>query len=119
DALSDAAVPYLYAVGYDASDPSAMMKIDAVPAGWNNFKPYSLQVPVTSGHVTVGVNLNGAAGAWGDVDDFYFGLPTSTDAQTQAQPVTASIGDAALPAEAALPVPSKVTLSSGTEGAVI
>lgn len=119
DAKGSATVPYLFAAGYDAADPSAVLKVDMVPAGWNNFKQYSLQVPVTSGHVTLGVNVNGVAGAWGDVDDFYFGLPPSTDAGTQAQAPTAAAGGRPLSGWDTVSADARIALSSATEGATI
>ncbi|MBW5445682.1 hypothetical protein GE107_06335 [Cohnella sp. CFH 77786] len=67
-------MPYPYAADFDAIDPNAALVRNFAPSGWNVWQFYSITVPVTSGTVTVGVNFYGAAGAWGDADDFYFGL---------------------------------------------
>ncbi|QSO47418.1 glycosyl hydrolase 53 family protein [Alicyclobacillus mengziensis] len=118
---SGSAVPFLYATGYDATNPSATVTQSFTPSGWNIYKKYSVEVTVTSGQCTIGVNFNGAAGDWGDVDDFYFGLPPVSSTATQTQPVTAyAPGGKALSSDATVPFNTPyVMLSSPTPGATI
>ncbi|MCL6454581.1 MAG: glycosyl hydrolase 53 family protein [Alicyclobacillus sp.] len=114
-------IPYLYATGFNASNPSEVQQQSLQQYGWNIWKQYTMQVTVTSGQVTIGVNCNGDAGAWGDVDDFYFGLPPVSDTATQTQAVSATGPDGqALGTSQIVPyrVPY-VTLSSPTPGATI
>ncbi|WP_052012314.1 glycosyl hydrolase 53 family protein [Alicyclobacillus hesperidum] len=118
---SGSTVPYLYASGYDASDASATETEKFSPSGWNIWKQYSIQVTVTSGQCTIGVNFNGGAGDWGDVDDFYFGLPIQLSSATQTQPVTAyAPNGTALTSNASIAANTPyVTLSCPTPGATI
>ncbi|WP_123041803.1 glycosyl hydrolase 53 family protein [Cohnella candidum] len=119
DALGGNPVPYLYASGFDANDPTVTQTVYAKPAGWANWLHYEMPVSVTSGHVTLGVNVNGIAGAWGDVDDLYFGLPPASSASTQTQPVTAASGGQKLSDPAVLPAGSPVTLTAPTGNSTI
>ncbi|GMA63815.1 glycosyl hydrolase 53 family protein [Alicyclobacillus fastidiosus] len=118
---SGSAVPFLYASGYDATDPSATVQQNFTPSGWNVWKQYRVQVTVTSGQCTIGVNFNGAPGDWGDVDDLYFGLPPVSSTATQTQAVTAYAPDGtALQSDATVPANTPyITLSSPTPGATI
>jgi arabinogalactan endo-1,4-beta-galactosidase len=122
DAQGSSEVPYLYAKGYDSSNSSATVTQNFTPSGWNVFKQYSITVNVTSGQCTIGVNFNGAAGAWGDADDFYFGLPPAAASEnTKAQAVTATApGGAPLANGALIPANTPyITLSTVTPGATI
>lgn len=122
DAKGSMDVPYLYAEGYDISNASATVTQNFTPTGWNVFKQYSITVNVTSGQCTIGVNFNGAGNAWGDADDFYFGLPSAAvSVNTKVQPVTASAPDGTPLANGAL-IPANnpyITLSTVTPSATI
>lgn len=121
DTSGSSQTPVLYASGFNASNPTATVTKQIDQYGWNVWKKYSIPVTVTSRQVTVGVNFNGDAGAWGDVDDFYFGLPPVTDTATVAKPVTATAPDGkALPSGSTIPANTKyITLSTQTPGATI
>jgi arabinogalactan endo-1,4-beta-galactosidase len=122
DAKGSSVVPYLYAEGYDSSNPSAKLTQNFTPTGWNKYTQYSITVTVTSGKCTIGVNINGAADAWGDVDDFYFGLPPAAASEnTKAQPVTVSTPVGAPLSNGAIITANTpyITLSNATPGATI
>ncbi|WP_054971189.1 chitobiase/beta-hexosaminidase C-terminal domain-containing protein [Alicyclobacillus ferrooxydans] len=91
------------------------------PSGWNVWKQYSIPVTVTSGQVTIGVNFNGAAGDWGDADDFYFGLPPVSSTAIQTKAVTAyAPNGTVLSSDSTIPANTPyITLSSPTPDAVI
>ncbi|MBQ5491156.1 MAG: glycosyl hydrolase 53 family protein [Treponema sp.] len=57
---------YLFAKDY-GSDKT--LTVDVVDTGWQIWKKYSLEIPVTNGQVTVGFYVDGIAGNWGNFDD--------------------------------------------------
>lgn len=59
----------LFATGFDSAAPKKQITAKIVNTGWKNWKQYTLEVPVTSGQVTVGIYLDTNADCWGNFDD--------------------------------------------------
>ena len=113
---------FIYATGYDSTNPADTVKTSVTMGGWGTWKQYSVTVPVTSGQVTLGVSVKGSAGLYGDFDDSYFGLPAEAgDGSTVVQGVTAStVGGSVLADGAVIPAGVQyIQLTTSTPGARI
>ena len=56
-----------YSVGHDSSGKEISTKI--TNTGWKNWKQYTLEVPVSTGELTIGIYLDAKGDCWGNFDD--------------------------------------------------
>lgn len=57
----------IFATGHDGSSKQISAKVENT--GWKNWVQYSIEIPVSSQQVTIGIYLDTKAGCWGNFDD--------------------------------------------------
>ena len=57
----------ILAAGFDGSGKQLTAKVENT--GWKNWKQYTIEIPVTSNQVTVGIYIDAKSGNWGNFDD--------------------------------------------------
>lgn len=59
----------LTATGFDSADKSNKAFTNIINTGWQVWNKYSIEFEVSSGEVTIGIDLDTNAGNWGNFDD--------------------------------------------------
>ena len=59
----------LFATDFDANNKEKQLTSIITNTGWQNWVQYKIDVPVTSGEITIGIYLDTNPGNWGNFDD--------------------------------------------------